>query len=75
MRMWRAMVSAVGTAARVIAAAHQELLFFAGVVLLAVGAWWVYPPAGLMTAGGLLVWIAIPTRHFPVVFRAPKEPK
>jgi hypothetical protein len=72
MRMWRSMF---GTVWRFLAAAHQELLFFAGVVLLAVGAWWMYPPAGLITAGGLLVWISIPTRHFPIVFRAPKEPR
>lgn len=56
-------------------ASAQDLLFFAGLVLLATGAGWVYPPAGLMTAGCLLVWISIPTRHFPIVFRSPKEPR
>ena len=33
----------------------QTAAFLIGVLLAAAGAWWIYPPAGLLVAGGLLV--------------------
>ena len=46
----------------------QEVLFFCGLLLLGVGAAWIYAPAGFIVVGAGLVWIAIPTRQFPIVF-------
>lgn len=65
------MLNAVGGALR---AGYQEIVFFSGLGLCAGGAWMIYEPAGLLVSGALLVWVGIPTRHFPVVFRW-KEPK
>lgn len=47
-------------AAPVVAANVRELVFALGLVLLAAGAALVYPPAGLIVPGAILVWLAIP---------------
>lgn len=66
----------IRTLARAVHTVRVEIVFFAGVALLATGAWWIYPPSGLIVAGLVLIWVAIPTRHFPVVFGSSrKEPK
>jgi hypothetical protein len=54
-------------------ASRLELVFFGGVIAVSLGAWAIYPPAGLLTGGGLLVWISIPTRRFPIVFGRREE--
>ena len=73
--MWRACSEVIGRLTTGIVAAAQELIFLIGVLVLGTGCWWISPAAALIVVGSLLVWVAIPTRHFPVVFRAPKEPK
>jgi len=32
------------------------LLALLSVAAIAIGWWWIYPPAGLIVAGGLLLW-------------------
>ena len=43
--------------------------FFVGVVLLSAGAWWIYPPAGLIV-GGALLWL----KSVPFVIRRTVPP-
>lgn len=76
MRRWRTwgrrIRQATGRGARALARAiitYERVLIFAiGVATLSAGAAWMYPPAGLLVAGGLLVWVSLPTRRFPIIF-------
>lgn len=43
----------------------RECVLLAGLVLLGYGAWRVYPPAGFVVSGGLLVWFTRPVRVDP----------
>lgn len=68
LRPLRALGRALALVGAGLVKAKQELVFFAGLLLLAAGAAKLHPAAGYLTAGALLVWISIPTRRFPVDF-------
>lgn len=63
---WRKALTAIGAASR-------ELTFLVGMAFLAYGASMVFRPALFLVPGALLTWSALPTRQFPIVFRAEKE--
>jgi len=46
----------------------MDVALVAGLGLLGYGAHLVYPPAAWLTVGGVLVWLGLPTRPFPIVF-------
>lgn len=53
----------------------ESVFLVAGVPMLAYGAHQVYPPAGWLVAGAVLVWVGLPTRPFPIVFGAQRKTK
>ncbi len=38
---------------------RRDIVGLAGLVLIGVGAWWVFPPAGLIIPGAILAGVAI----------------
>lgn len=38
---------------------YQDIVFVVGGLLVAAGAWWIYPPSALLIAGAGLIWLAI----------------
>lgn len=47
----------------------DDVLLVIGVALLAYGAGLIYQPAGYLVPGAVLVWIALPPKPFPIIFR------
>ena len=50
----------------------EEIGIIVGVVLVAVGFWQTWPPGAFFFAGGIVLWVIMPSRA-PFVTRLPRE--
>lgn len=56
-KLFRAITAATAVLAAPIG--FREILLFGGSALLSVGAWLVYPPAGFIVPGAILVYVSV----------------